>query len=320
MNRVLLVTLLLLGALESGAADPYPAKPIKLVAPAPPGSPVDVRARWVAEKLAPALGQPIIVDNRAGAGGNIGMELAAKSAADGYTLVIVHHGTMAVNPHLYARSGYDPIRDFTPVTRLLDSVLMLAVNPALPAQSVDELIKLAKARPGQLSYGSSGIGTPPHMAAELFRRIAGIDVQHVPYKGASPALTDLVAGRLAFTIDSLTMQMPQVKLGKVRALATTGPNRVAAAPDVPTFAEAGLADYEYRSWMGVAMPAGAPGAVTERLNAELVRTLKTAEAREWFAAQGAEAIGDAPHEFAALIRSEYARWGRIIRESGIKAE
>jgi tripartite-type tricarboxylate transporter receptor subunit TctC len=317
MNRF--IAMLLVFAAGSALGQGYPAKPIKLVAPAPPGSPVDIRARWVAEKLAPALGQPVIVDNKAGAGGNIGTEMAAYSAPDGYTLVIVHPGTMAVNPHLYARR-YDPVRDFAPITRLFDSVLMLAVNPSVPAHSVAELIKLAKERPGQLSYGSSGIGTPPHMAAELFRRLAHIDVQHVPYKGASPALTDLVAGRVAFTIDSLTMQMPQVKLGKLRALATTGPARVTAAPEVPTFAEAGLGDYEYLSWMGVAMPAGAPRDVVLRLNKELVRALKTPEAREWFAGQGAEVVGDTPEEFAALIRAEHARWGRIIREAGIKAE
>jgi tripartite-type tricarboxylate transporter receptor subunit TctC len=320
MVRPLLLSLALLASAQAGFAQPYPVKPIRLIAPAPPGSPVDIRARWVAEKLAPAIGQPVVVENKAGAGGNIGTEAAARSAADGYTLVIVHHGTMAVNPHIYARPGYDPVADFAPIIRLLESVLMLAVHPQVPAHSVADLLRLARQQPGKLSFGSSGIGTPPHMAAELLRKMAGIDVQHVPYKGATPALTDLVAGRLAFTIDSFTMQLPQVKAGKLRALAVTGVKRVAAAPDVPTVAESGLAGYEYRSWMGVAAPAGTPKEIIARLNTELVRALNTAEARDWFHAQGAEIVADAPEEFAALIRAEYARWGAIIREAGIKAE
>ena len=319
MNRTALLLALLLVA-SPAAPQHYPHKPVRLIAPAPPGSPVDIRARWVSDKLAPLLGQPLVVENRAGAGGNIGTEAAARSAADGYTLVIVHQGTMAINPHLYARIGYDPLVDFEPVTRLLDSVLMLAVHPQVPASSVADLLRLAREQPGKLSYGSSGIGTPPHLAAELLRRSAGIDVQHVPYKGATPALTDLIAGRIAFTIDSFTMQLPQVKAGKLRALAVTGVKRAAAVPEVPTIAESGLVGYEYRSWMGVAAPAGTPKEIIARLNAEIVRALRTAEAREWFAAQGADAVGDAPEEFGAVIRADYARWGQIIREAGIKAD
>jgi tripartite-type tricarboxylate transporter receptor subunit TctC len=319
MSRAALFLAVLLAA-SPAAGQHYPNKPIRLIAPAPPGSPVDVRARWVSEKLAPLLGQPVIVENRAGAGGNIGTEAAARSAADGYTLVVVHQGTMAINPHLYARTGYDPLADFAPITRLLEAVLMFAVHPQVPAQSVADLMRLAREQPGKLSYGSSGIGTPPHLAAELFRHMAGINVQHVPYKGATPALTDLIAGRIAFTIDSFTMQLPHVKTGKLRALAVTGANRVAAAPGVPTVAESGLAGYEYRSWMGVAAPAGTPREIVVRLNADLVRVLKTAEAREWFAMQGADVVGDAPEEFGSVIRADYVRWGQIIREAGIKAE
>lgn len=316
---VLLLSVLAVPTLPA-LAQPYPSKPVRLIAPAPPGSPVDIRARWVAEKLAPALAQPIVVENKAGAGGNIGTEAAAKSSADGYTLVIVHQGTLAINPHIYGRTGYDAIADFAPITRLLESVLMLAVHPQVPAHSVADLLRLAREQPGRLSYGSSGIGTPPHMAGELFRKMAGIDVQHVPYKGATPALTDLIAGRVAFTIDSFTMQLPQVKAGKLRALAVTGVKRAASAPDVPTLAEAGLAGYDYRSWMGVAAPAGIPKEIIARLNAELVRALSTAEARAWFHAQGAEVVADTPEEFAAVIRAEHARWGAIIREAGIRAE
>lgn len=319
MIRTLAFALLAVVALPV-PAQTYPSKPLRLIAPAPPGSPVDVRARWVAEKLAPAVGQPVIVENKAGAGGNIGTEAAAKSAPDGYTLVIVHQGTMALNPHIYARIGYDPLADLAPVTRLIEAVLMLAVHPQLPARSLADLLRLAREQPGKLSYGSSGIGTPPHMAAELLRHMASIDVQHVPYKGATPALTDLLAGRVAFTIDSFTMQLPQVKAGKLRALAVTGAQRQAATPEIPTFAESGLAGYEYSSWMGVAAPAGTPKEIIARLNAELVRQLRTPEAREWFAAQGAEVIGDTPEEFAARIRAEHARWAKVVREAGIKAE
>jgi len=307
---------------DTGAAlaQRYPAGPVRLIAPAPPGSPVDIRARWLAHKLAPALGQPVVVDNRAGAGGSIGTELAAKSAPDGYTLVVVHQGTLALNPHIYARTGYDALADFIPVTRLVDTVLMLAVPSQSPVRSVADLIQLAKQRPGQLSYGSSGVGTPPHLAGELFKRMAGIDVVHVPYKGATPALMDLVAGRLAYTIDSLSLQMPQVNAGKLRGLAVTGKDRLPVAPDVPSMAQAGVAGYEYRSWMGIAAPARTPIERINRLNAEIVRALKSPESIAWYAAQGGEVVGDQPEEFAAFIRAEHAKWGAIIREAGIRAD
>jgi tripartite-type tricarboxylate transporter receptor subunit TctC len=302
------------------AAQSYPTGPIRIVAPSPPGSPRDIRARWVAEKLAPALGQTVIVENKAGAGGNIGMEAAARSKPDGLTLVIVDTGTMAQNPHLYARPGYDALADFVPVVRLIDSPLLMAVHPDVPAQTVAELIALARKRPGQITYGSSGIGTPPHLAGELFRRMAGIEVVHVPYKGAAPALQDLLAGRITYTIDSMTMQMAQVRAGKLRALAVTAASRVAAAPEVPTFAESGLSDYVYRSWMGIAVPAGTPPAIVERLNRELVRALQEPEAKAWFASQGADVVADTPEAFAAAVREDHARWGKVIREAGIAAE
>ena len=246
------------------------------------GSPRDIRARWVAEQLTSALGQPVIVDNRAGAGGNIGMEAAAKSAPDGRTLVIVDTGTLTMNPHLYDRTGYDALSDFVPVVRLVDAPLMLAVRADLAVRSVADLIRLAREKPGQLSYGSPGLGTPPHLAAELFKRTAQIDVVHVPYKGFSPALTDLMAGRIDYMTDNVGLLTQQVAAGKIRALAITAAKRVAAAPDVPTMAEAGLPGYEFTSWMGVAVPAGTPAAIVQRLNAELVRALRTPGGRTWF--------------------------------------
>lgn len=302
------------------AAQHYPTGPIRLIAPGPAGSPRDLRARWVAAQLAPALGQPVVVDNRAGAGGNIGMEAAAKSPADGQTLVIVDLGTLAQNPHLYARAGYDPITDFAPITRLVDSMLMLASNAQLPVRSVGDLIHAAREKRGQLSYGSSGVGTPPHMAGELFKRMADIDVVHVAYKGASPALTDLIGGRIAYTIDNLALQWPQAKAGKIRALAVTGRQRAAIAPEVPTLAESGVAGYEYSAWMGVAAPAGTPKSVVARLNKELVRALNTVDARELFGAQGGEVVGDSPEKFAEVIRAEHSRWRSIIQGAAIKAE
>jgi tripartite-type tricarboxylate transporter receptor subunit TctC len=248
------------------------------------------------------------------------MEAAARSAPDGHTLAIVHLGTLAINPHVYGRVPYDPLIDFAPVTRLLDAPLLLAVNAHFPARSVADLVQLAKEQPGRLSYGSSGSGTPPHMAGELFRRAAGIEVAHIPYKGAAAALADLLGERLAYTIDGTVIQGPQVRAGKLRPLAVTSLERLATLPDVPTMAESGLPGFHFVSWMGVAVPAATPRTIVERLNAELVKVLRTREAREWFEAQGAIAVGDAPDEFAAFIRAEHARWGVVVREAGIRAD
>jgi tripartite-type tricarboxylate transporter receptor subunit TctC len=301
-------------------AQTYPIKPIRLIVTSPAGSVSDIRARWVSERLNAALGKSIVIDNRGGAGGNIGAEAAAKSPKDGYTLVIIHQGTAALNPHMYARPGYDPIADFAPITRFVISPLLLAVHPATPAKTVGELIDMVKKKPGQFNYGSPGSGTPPHMAAELFKRMARIDAIHVPYKGGAAALLDLVGGRLTYTFDSLALQGPHVKAGRIRALAVTGTKRVPSVPDVPTIAESGLPQYEYLSWMGLAAPAGTPREIIARLNSVLAKILKTPEARDWFAEQGGEPVGDTPEEFAAFIKVEHARWGPIIREAGIRAD
>jgi tripartite-type tricarboxylate transporter receptor subunit TctC len=320
--RIAGLSMMVLGVLGSGAAlaQTYPSKPIRLIAPSAPGSPVDIRARWLADKLAPALGQPIVVEDKAGAGGNIGTEAAARSAPDGYTLVLAHQGTFAINAHLYARTGYDPIADFAPITRLVVSPMLLAVHPDMPVNSVADLIRLAKDRPGQLTFGSAGNGTPPHMAGELFKRTAKIDVVHVPYKSASPALVDLMAGRLSYMFDSLAIQLPQVRTGKIKALAVTGAKRIASLPEVPTVAESGLAGFEYWSWMGICVPAGTPREIVSRLNQAIVGILGTPQAREWFVAQGGEPMGETPEEFAAFIKAEYARWGAVVREAGMRAE
>lgn len=310
------------GLLWSTSAFPqvFPAKPIRLIVTGAAGSVSDIRARWVSERLNAALGRSIVVDNRSGAGGNIGMEVAAKSPKDGYTLVIVHQGTLALNPHIYARLGYDPIADFVPITRFVVSPLLLAVHPGMPAKTTGELIELVKKKPGQFNYGSPGIGTPPHLAAELFKRMARIDVTHVPYKGGAAALLDLVGGRVTYTFDGLALQAPHVKTGKIRALAVTSMKRVANLPEVPTVAESGLPQYEYLSWMGLAAPAGTPREIVAQLNTVMAKILKTPEARDWFAEQGGEPIADTPENFAAFIKHEHARWGPIIRDAGIRAD
>jgi tripartite-type tricarboxylate transporter receptor subunit TctC len=315
-----MLALLLVFAGGIASAQPYPSQPVRIIAPAPPGSPVDIRARWVAQQLAPVLGQAVLVENKPGAGGNIGAEAAAKSPADGHTLLVVHQGIVAVNPHLYQRTGFDALRDFAPVTRLVDTTLMLMVPQGSPFQSVADVVQAARANPGKLSYSSSGIGTPPHLAAELFRHLARLQVVHVPYKGATPSLTDLLAGRVDFSIDSPSSHGPHVKAGKLRALASTAGERLAAFPDVPTMSEAGIAGYEYRAWIGLLAPAGTPTDVIRRLNGELVKALRSAAGKEWFAAQGGSAVGDTPEAFAAFIREEHDRWAKVIREAGIKAE
>ncbi len=319
--EMLACTALLVWSLADGVlAESYPNKPIRIIVPAVAGSPPDVRARWLAEKLYPALGQRVIIENKPGAGGIIGAAAAAKSAPDGYTLLAVTQGTLAFNPHLYAESGYDALKDFAPVTRVSVGALLLVVHPTVQAKSVAELIRLAKAAPGQLMFGSAGIGTPPDMAGELFKRRANIDVTTVPYKGGNLAHIDLVAGRLTYVIDGIGILLPYVNSGKLRALAVTSSQRVAALPEVPTIAESGLPGYEYEAWTGLCAPAGTPKEIVVRLNAELVKILRTSEAREWFATQGMRPVGDTPEDFAAYIQAEYAKWGVIIRAAGMKGE
>jgi tripartite-type tricarboxylate transporter receptor subunit TctC len=307
-------------AVQPAVAQRYPSQPVRLIAPAPPGSPVDIRARWTADKLSIALGQPVIVENKPGAGGNVGAEAAARSAPDGHTLVVVHQGILAFNPHLYERTGFDALRDFAGVTRIVDTTLMLMVPQASTLQSLSDLLARARENPGRMSYSSSGVGTPPHLASELMRRMANVDVLHVPYKGATPSMVDLLAARVDFSIDSPSSHGPHVKAGKLRALAVTGRQRLAAFADVPTMAEAGLPAYEYHSWVGLLVPARTPSEVIQRLNAELVRVLRDPATKELFAAQGGVAVGDSPAEFEAFIRAEHGKWGRLIREAGIRAE
>lgn len=304
---------------EACFAETYPSKPIRLIVPSGAGGAPDVRARWLAEKLRAGLGQPIIVENKPGASSILGTLTVTQSRPDGYTILLSHQGIMALNPHLHANLPYDPFKDLMPVSRLVVSPMILVVHPDVPARSVADLVRLAKEKPGQLNFGSPGVGTPPHMAGELFKRSAHIDVNNVAYRSTPSLLIDLIGGRLTYAFDSLASVLPHIRGGTLRPLAVTSPKRVASLPDVPTVAET-IPGFEYWSWMGICVPAGTPKAIVMRLNQELNRILGTQEARDWFAEQGGEPIVETPEEFDAYIRKEHAYWGKVIRETGMKIE
>ncbi len=300
-------------------AAPFPSRPLRLVAGGA-GSVTDIRARWLAERLGPALGQPVIVENNAAAGGNLAAEQVARAAPDGHTLLLTHQGIAAINPHLYAKVGYDSLTDFTPVARFGIGQQALVVPAASPIKSVADLLALARAKPGAMNYGSNGNGTPPHLAAEQLKRLAGIDAVHVPYKGGGALLTALLGQQVDWAIEGLLPLVPHVKLGSLRVLAVSGNRRVEIWPDVPTIAEAGVPGYEYIGWTGVAVPAATSSAVVERLNREINRIATADEGRRFFAQAGGEAGELTAAEFAAFIRAEHAKFGRLIRESGVRAE
>ena len=309
----------LAAALCANAADiAWPTKPVRIIVPGGAGSVVDLRARWLADRLTASLGQPFIVENKPGAGGNLGTELGARSPANGYTLTMIHQGTMAVNPHLYANPGYDSLRDFVPLTRIGFGPLMLAVNPSLPVHSVKDLVDLARTR--RLNYGTPGVGTPPHVAVELFLRATGIEATHIPYKGGGQAVADLIGGTTDFEIEGLTVLMPQAKAGRIRAIALTGVARDGAFPELPTMREEGVRDYEYTGWVGIALPAATPAAIVARVHEAIANEMRSPAAAEWFATFGADPTPDTPQQFAAIIRAEYERMGHLIRTAGIKAE
>ena len=302
------------------AAETYPSKPIRIIVTGTPGGPPDILTRWLADRLGPALGSTVVVENRPGAGGNVAMQAAAHSNPDGYTLVVAGQGPFALNPYLYANPGYDAVADFAPITQIERGALLLAVNSEVPVRSVADLIALATRRPGELNYGSPGTGTPPHLASELFSRSAGVKVAHIPYSGAPAAMLDLIAGRLTFTFGTVNVQLPQVKAGKIRALAVTSLTRLEALPEVPTLAESGLPGFEYIGWLGIAAPAGTPTAIIERLHREIAAILLSDEARSYFASYGREPVASTPAAFAEFIRAEHAKWGPVIRDSHIRAE
>ncbi len=318
---------LLLLALAAGTLAPapataqaWPAKPVRMVVPFPPAGGTDVIARVIGPRLGEALGQQVLIDNRAGANGNVGTELVARAAPDGYTVLLNGGGTLAVNPSLYSRLPYDSVRDFAPVSMVALQPSVLVVHPSVPARSVSELITLARSRPGQLNYASSGSGSLAHLCAEVFKRMAKIDMLHVPYKGAGPSLADLLAGQVHLIFASSPSVMPHVRNGRLRALGVTTAKRVRATPEVPTIAEAGLPGFELTGWYGLLAPAGTPSPVVNRLNVDLVKTLNVADVQEKLVDQGLEVATSTPREFADFLKAEIAKYARVVREAGVKVD
>jgi tripartite-type tricarboxylate transporter receptor subunit TctC len=303
----------------SAAAQSYPSKPIHFIVASPPGGPADFVARVIGPKLTAAMGQSVVVDNRGGASGIIGTDMVAKAAPDGHTLLLANAG-LAINPSLFGKVPYDPIRDLTPVTQAISVSNTLVVHPSVAAKSVQELVALAKSRPGQLTFASAGNGTSGHLAAELFKLMAGVNMTHVPYKGGGPALTDLIGGQVNVLFSITLVAMPHVKSGRVRALAVTSGRRLAIVPELPTIAESGYPGYEVSGWFGVLVPAQTPGAIVEKLHGEIVAALTLSESRERLAGQGADVVASSPAEFSGYIKAEMDKWSRVVREAGIRIE
>lgn len=302
--------------LAQAQAPAYPRGPVTLVVPFPAGGPTDAMARTLALKLGERLGQQVVVDNKGGAGGSIAAEAVARAAPDGQTLFFGTTGTMAINPSLYSKLRYDPVKDFAPVSLMATTMNVLVVNPDVPARNLDELVKVAKAKPNTVSYGSAGNGSSNHLSGELLRSSAAVQITHVPYKGSAPALVDLLGGRLTMMFDTVAQQTGNIAAGKVRALAVTGPKRSPLLPEVPTAQEAGLKDFDVTIWFGVLAPAGTPSPVIERLNREIVAVMSTDEMKKKMQADGAEAKPTSPSEFAALIKHDMAKWGPVVKASG----
>ena len=305
---------------SSGAQQPYPVKPVRLICPSVPGGTTDLVARLVAQKLTEDWKQQVIVDNRGGAGGLIGTEAAARSAPDGYTLVLGTMSNLAVNPAFSRHVPYDPVKDFAPVSNVVTAPQLLVVHPSLPVKSVKELIALAKAKRGQLSYSSSGVGSTPHIAFELFKLNAGIDVLGIQYKASGPAIVDLIGGQVQMMITGILALTPHVKSGKVRALAITSPRRSAAMPDLPTMAESGVPGFDVQVWFGILMPAGSPRTAITAVNERITKMLSQPDVRQRLIDQGADPVGGTPEQFAALIKTDLARWIHVVKATGVATE
>jgi len=304
---------------EAQAPDAWPAKPIRFILPFPPGGGTDILGRLIAERLTANLGQPVVTENRGGAGGNVGAEAAAKSAPDGYTIVLVAP-SLAISPSLYSKLNYDAVKDFAPVSLVATVPNVMITNPAVPANTLAEFIQLAKTKPGEMNFGSGGSGTSNHLAGELFNIVAGVKLVHVPYKGVNLAMNDVLSGRIQLVVIGVPATVPNIKAGKLRALALVAPQRSTVLPDVPTVAEAGLANFEVTTWYGILAPAGTPRPIVARLNAELVKIMHAPELKEKLDALATDPVTSTPEEFAGLIQREIAKWGEVVREAGLKAD
>ena len=321
--KQLLAAALLGAAAFAGVAmaqQDYPNKPVRIVVPFPAGGTTDILTRAISQKLSEDWKQPVVVDNRAGAGGNIGADLVAKSTPDGYTLLMGAVATHAINPTLYSKIPYDPVKDFAPVALVAQVPNILVVNPAVPATTVRELIDLARAKPGYLNFGSGSTGSTGHLAGELFKAMAGVQMVHIPYKGTGPELTDLLAGVVRIAFETTPAVLPHVKAGKLRALAVNSLKRTPLLPDLPTMSEAGLSGFEVTSWNGVLAPAGTPKEIVTRLNNEIVKALKMPDVHEKLSGLGADPVGNTPEQFAAFIQAEIKKWAKVIKESGARVD
>jgi len=301
-------------------AQAFPTKAITIIVPFSAGGTTDILARVLGQFMSKDLGQPVIIDNRAGAGGNIGTQLVARAAPDGYTILMGTVGTHAINQSLYPKLAFDPIKDFAPLTRVALVPNLLVANPAQPFKTVKELMAYAKANPGKVTFGSSGSGTSIHLSGELFKQMAGVDIQHVAYKGSAPAVNDLLGNHIAIMFDNMPSAIGHVKAGKLRPLAVTTAQRSPALPDVPTIAEAGVPGYEATSWFGLLAPAKTPAPVVARLNASILKALADPDVKKKLLEQGAEPAGETPAQFAAFIASETVKWGKIVKQSGATAQ
>lgn len=318
MPRILVAALVLLVA-GLASAQTYPSRQVRIVVPFPPGGTSDILARTIGARLTGALGQPVVVENRPGAGGNIAADHVAKSTPDGYTL-IMGTSSLAISQSLYKKLTYDLVRDFAPVTQAVNYANLLVVHPSAGVSNVAELLALARARPGALSYGTAGNGTPPHMTGELFKAYTSVNILHIPYKGGAPAIADLVAGQIPMMFDNVPPLLPHVRSGRIKALAATSLARIPVLPDVPTLHELGLKDFDAVGWNGLLAPAGTPREVVARLHTEVVRVLRIPEVRDQLTSQGADVVGNSPEEFAAWIRAEVKKWADVVRASGAKVD
>ena len=319
--RNFFIHLLFLLVASAAMAQSFPQRPVRIVVPYPPGSGTDIVARILGQKLSEGWGQQVIVDNRPGAGAIIGVDAVAKAAPDGYTIGIADTGPLAINPALYPKLPYHPVRDFAPVTVVATLPFILVVNPGVPAMNVAELVALAKSKPGQINYASVGNGSAVHLATELFKSRAGINLTHIPYKGSAPALQGVLSGEASVMFVNLLTAMPLVKAGRLRALAASPGTRIGALPDLPTIAEAGVPGYEFEAWFGIVAPAGTPKPVVDRLNQELRRVIALPEVRDLLVNKGGfEPVGSTVESFTSLIPSEMERWGKLVRETGAKVE